>query len=303
MSDFIRWRLTLPAAEEEDLCADLWSHGCVGLQIVPAEGSTPESFAAAERLHIDVWFPDPLPTPGQGFDLEVWSGRGVERVVEEPFENRDWLEAYRSTAEPFAVGERFRIDPGEPVGELRRDRPAEPNAQGRVPLRIPARSAFGTGSHESTRLTIRWLERLDLAGLRVLDVGTGSGILAFACRHLGSGPVVGYDLDLETACIARQNMDLNGISFSLFAGRTSALSPNARFDVFLVNVLPERILHELPSLVKHLRPGGHLISSGNLVARRDELLGTFAACGLECCGELEDGEWVAFHLVRSTPDR
>jgi ribosomal protein L11 methyltransferase len=272
----------------------------VGLQIVPKEGSRPEDFAASDRLLIEVYFSDPLPEVARAFNLAGWRARDVERLAEDPFESQDWLQAYRKTAAPFDVGERFRIDPGEPTGDLWCQRPPQHNAQGRFPLRIPARSAFGTGSHESTRLTMHWLERLDLTGLDVLDVGTGSGILAFACHLLGAGRVVGYDMDLETACIAQQNMSLNGIDFSLFAGKTPALSPRAAFDLLLVNVLPERIFDELPALVKRLRPGGALISSGNLTVRRVELLSRMTACGLQVQGELEAGEWVAFHLIRST---
>ena len=290
-----RWLLTLPAEAEEDLCAELWALGCLGLQLLADDDTPPDQLERAGRLRLEAYFPDPLPETA-GFDVERWHPRGVERLADESFTPRDYLEEYRATAAPFDLGRRFRIDPGEPPEGLL-GTPPEPDDSGRWLLRLPARTAFGTGSHESTRLTLQILEDVPLEGLRVLDVGTGSGILAFACQLLGVRWVTGYDIDLETCLIARQNMDLNGLHFPLFAGPRKALAAGSPFDLLLINVLPERIANDLPHLMLHLRPGGSLISSGNLVSRRDELLQHFQAFGLNLHSELEEGEWIAFHWV------
>jgi ribosomal protein L11 methyltransferase len=290
-----RWLLTLPAEAEEALCDELWDLGCLGLQLLADDDTPPDQLERAGRLRLEAYFPDPLPEAAV-FDVERWWERGVEWVADEPFTPRDYLADYRASATPFSLGRRFRVDPGEPPEGLTHTAP-EPDVESRWLLRLPARTAFGTGSHESTRLALRLLENLPLEGRRVLDVGTGSGILAFACRLLGAGLVAGYDIDLETCLIARQNMDLNGLPFPLFAGPRGALVAGAPFDVLLVNVLPERIAEDLPHLVRHLRPGGSLVSSGNLVTRRNELLARFGELGLALHSELEEGEWVAFHLV------
>ena len=214
------------------------------------------------------------------------------------FDDQDWLAVYRKSAEPIDVGERFRLDPREPGDEASATHPSVED--GRFVLKLPARTAFGTGSHESTRLVLRCLEALRnsgrLEGRSVLDVGTGSGVLAFASMLLGSGPVLGYDLDPEALWMAGINGGLNGLAPQLFAGRPNALAPSTRFEVLLVNVLPERIRGDLPGLVDHLAPDGVLISSGNLVTQRSTLLDRFADLGLEATDELVENEWVAWIL-------
>jgi len=282
MTDFELRTFSLPAELEELLAAELWSLGALGFEVHEAE---------AGRLRLDAWFPSPVPPAMAGFELAAWQERGVRMLDCEAVAERDWLADYRAAAEPFDVGRGFRVDPRDPPGEA--------PAGERTTLRIPARTAFGTGSHESTRLVLEWLEDLDLAQRSVLDVGTGSGILAFAAEHLGASRVVGCDVDAGAVCIARGNARANGLSPGLFAGGVAALGASARFDLVLVNILPENIAGELPRLVRLLAPGGRLISSGNLADRRDELLARWARRGLALEAERYESEWVAFLLRRT----
>jgi ribosomal protein L11 methyltransferase len=300
-SGYQRWSLELPAELEDPLAAELWGCGTLGIEVREK---------APGRIAVDAYFPDPPPAALDGFDLESWHRRGVERLAVDPFAARDWLAEYRAVSVPIEVGRRFRIDPrdvddGAAVGAEVEAAAPTPGPDGRYTLRIPARSAFGTGSHESTRLALRWLEELDLAGRSVLDVGCGSGVLAFAAELLGAARVVGFDADPQAALLAAQNARWNGLSARFFAGRVAALRAAApcggAFDVALVNVLPERIAGELPALLRRLHPGARVVSSGNLAERRGELLGRLAGLGLELEGELVEGEWVAF-LLRSAAD-
>ena len=297
MASTRRWHLSCPSDLEDVLSASLWALGCLGIETRSPTGSLPEDFEGQDRLFLEVFFPDPLPEAALQFDLAAWRQQGVERHQDVLVPAQDWLSSYREVARPFDVGRRFRIDPGEPPEDATQPTsPPPPDAEGRFLLRLPARTAFGTGSHESTRLTLRWIERLPLRGRRLLDVGTGSGILAFAALLLGASRVVGYDVDLETACIARQNMVLNGLAFDVVAGTAATLAEGPLFDVLLVNVLPERIAADLPRLCGMLRPGGDLISSGNLITQSDLLIQRFADLGLTLQDHLEDGEWTAFHF-------
>jgi len=298
-SGYQRWHLELPAELEDLLAAELWGRGSLGIQVREK---------AAGRVAFDAYFPDPPPASLGGFDLESWHRRGVERLGVDPFAARDWLAEYRAASKPIEVGRRFRIDPRDVDDGAEVEAAPTPGPDGRHTLRIPARSAFGTGSHESTRLALRWLEELDLAGRSVLDVGCGSGVLAFAAELLGAARVVGFDVDPQAALLAAQNARRNRLAARFFAGRVTALGAaggvggagsDGAFDVGLVNVLPERIAGELPALLRRLRPGARVVSSGNLVERRGELLASFAGLGLEPEGELVEGEWVAF-LLRST---
>ena len=309
MSTYQKWSFTLPAELEEIFSAELWSRGVLGVEIRPlGEGFEGVSFTevgfeggaeAPTTLELDAFFADPPPEAAQDLDVGHWAERGVVRTDTGIFADQDWLAVYRKSAEPIDVGERFRLDPREP--EATAEQGTAPRVEdGRFVLRLPARTAFGTGSHESTRLVLRCLEALAADGRledrSVLDVGTGSGVLAFACLLLGSGPVVGYDLDPEALWMARINSGLNRLEPRWFAGRPMALAPSARFDVLLVNVLPERIRDDLPGLVGHLAPGGVLLSSGNLVTQRTTMLDRFASLGLEPTDERIENEWVAWVL-------
>jgi ribosomal protein L11 methyltransferase len=281
----------VPAFDEDPMTAALWAGGAIGCQIEPIAGDT-------EHLRVIAWFPsDTRRDP----DLTAWPS--VELLTDTVEAPRDWLAEYRARAQPFAVGAGFLIDPRDPDEGLMDQVDGE-----RKVLRIPARTAFGTGSHETTRLCVAWLEYLAAArgldSLRILDVGTGSGILALVALRLGARDVVAFDIDPVSVIVARDTARLNGVEpmaagLTLLATTPEALAPDAVYDLMLVNVLPERIFHAYPSLVARLAPGGRILSSGNLVTRRDELLAHLADLGLACDEEREDGEWTSFLLRRT----
>lgn len=291
-----RWRCEIPAELEDVLSAELWDLGTLGVEsdLQPnGEG----------RLGLTAYFDDPLPAALGEFDNDPWRSRGLHVASRSRHGVEDWLANYREAAQLLDIGRRFRVDPGEIDPKGAEPHSPQPVPDGRILLRIPARTAFGTGSHESTRLALEWLESIDLHGRAMLDVGCGSGILCFAAEALGAGPVIGYDLDPEAVLMARTYARLNGYAPGLFAGRPSAFErPNGtapRFDLLVVNVLPERIREDYPTVLRSLRPGGHVISSGNLVEQRDDLLGRFGAWGLESVGEKVENEWVAFLLRKA----
>jgi ribosomal protein L11 methyltransferase len=291
----------LPAAREDDLAAELWELGTLGLQVLPPPGA-PLPWAGPEHpdeeIHLEAWF-------GDG-DEPDWAATSVASWVEssEPQEDRDWLDVWRREARPVAVGESFLIDPREPGQD------GVPAAEtGRRTLHLPARNAFGTGSHESTRLALLLLERLDLDGRSVLDAGTGTGVLAFAALHLGATRAVGYDIDPAAAVHARDNGRRNGLALALFAGTGVALAPHYRrtrtFDVLVVNMIPENALPELPHLLPLLAAGGEVVLSGCLVEHVERVTGELAALGLRVRETIHEGEWAGMVAVveeRGTDD-
>jgi ribosomal protein L11 methyltransferase len=273
----LRRTFLVPSEVEEAFAPQRWAAGTLGVEM--REG--PDG-----RVRVEAYFSiDERPV-----DLDAWPR--VEMAGEETIPETDWLAAYRERARPFAAGRTLYVDPREPE-----EGPVTAPA-GRRLLRLPARGAFGIGSHESTRLVLEILEGMDVAGLDVLDVGTGTGILAFAGLVAGARSAVAYDCDPAAPFHARDNARLNGLGVRLFAGSIAALGERDGFDLALVNVVPEQILPDLEALTGHLRPGGGMILSGILAERGEEMLGAVGGLGFTERARRMDGEWIAFHVVR-----
>lgn len=298
---YLRRVYRLPAELEESLVADLWQAGTLGV----STESEPDG-----RLRLTAWFePETPPPPG----IEHISH--ISHVSDDELPDTDWMAEYRRWAVPFPLGRTLLIDPREPEeAETAAAVPA-----GRRLLRLPARTAFGIGSHESTALALELLEEAELAGRAVLDVGTGTGILAFAALAWGAARVVAFDADPVAILQARANSRLNDLHPLLFAGRAAALAPRggaapgrpprpadatvpegaaSRFDPVIVNVVPEEILPDLADLLPLLAAGGALILSGLLAERAAEVAARLAACGLRQTGRRSRGDWTALRLSR-----
>jgi ribosomal protein L11 methyltransferase len=265
----------LPPDLEEAAVAVLWMAGTLGVQ---------STTTADGRLRLEAWFP---------LDTEpIEMLPGVELEVEETVPDADWFATWRERAQPFPVGRTLYLDPREPE-----DAPPEV-PDGRRLLRLPARAAFGTGSHESTSLALELLEDADLQGRRVLDVGTGTGVLAFAALLFGARSVVGFDVDPASPFHARDNSALNGLHPRLFAGRLAALRERPRFDLALINVVPEQILPEMPDLADLLLPDAEAILSGILAERGRQVLDRMRGLGFVERDRRAAGDWVAFRVGR-----
>ena len=274
-------RVEVPAELEDELAGRLWVAGSTGSWSEPG---------APGRVRVNAFFAPDGEAPPELAEALAGLGPDVELLGAGPVPDRDWFACWRAGAAPIEAGARFLVDPREP-GEA-----PDPVAPGdRVLLRLPARTAFGVGSHESTRLAVELLERQAVAGRRVLDVGTGTGILAFAALALGARAVVAFDVDPAAALLLPQYMAINRVRFPAFAGSIAALAPGARrsFDLALVNVIPREIEPDLPALALALRPRAVALFSGILSAAADDTAGRLARHGLHETGRLEAGEWTA----------
>ncbi|MGE5232672.1 MAG: 50S ribosomal protein L11 methyltransferase [Acidobacteriota bacterium] len=273
---FERRSYLLPAEREDEVSALLWQAGTRGLEVKPA---------AAGEVRIEAYF---LAAP-EGSAPPARLASGVREVGVESLADCDWMATWREQAKPFTVGRRLLLDPREPS--------EPPPASGaRFLLRIPARSAFGTGSHESTRLALELLEGVDLERRRVLDVGCGSGVLALAALDFGARLAVGFDVDLGAALQAGQNARLNRRAGRFFAGGVAAVEPRAGFDVALVNVIPEEISPDLTLITSRLVPGAQAIFSGILRERGRRTLADLRRRGFRRLASRTAGEWVAYRM-------
>jgi ribosomal protein L11 methyltransferase len=203
------------------LIAELWERGSAGIvELSPARVRAFFEDAADRRELLDLY-------PGSSLREE---------------EDRDWVQSARDLLQPMEAGRRFFLVPEW------RDDPAPP---GRFRIAVNPGMAFGTGVHETTRLCIEALEDFVRPGMRVLDVGTGSGILARAASLLGAGPCFACDTDPVAVRIA-------GFGF---VGSVDAVAPGS-VDLAVANISPEAIVQLAPDLMRVLRPGGVLLASG-----------------------------------------
>lgn len=208
---------------------------------------------------------------------------GIHLLGRETEPERDWVAEAAALQRPVAAG-RLVLDPHEPPS-------ADPG--GRTRLFLPAERAFGTGSHESTRLALRLLLEEVPRGGTVLDVGCGAGTLALAARVAGARRAFGFDLDLEAPFASRLNAARNRLTGCAFwGGLLSSLSRSARFDLVVANMLQEEVGPLLPELGSLLAPRGRLVTSGQLVAREGEFLGLLRSAGLRPARLASEGEWL-----------
>ena len=181
------------------------------------------------------------------------------------------------------------------VGAITVAPPWDIPADGSVIVVIQPSMGFGTAHHESTRLCLQLLQELTVAGKSVLDVGTGSGVLAIAARKLGASIVVAADYDPDAIQSAQENLELNlveGLSLLLLdLGEPHALAAR-RFDVVFANLTGAMLQRFAPALVSLLAEGGALITSGVTADEEDAVVAAFAAAGLSATSRLQEREWI-----------
>jgi ribosomal protein L11 methyltransferase len=197
--------------------------------------------------------------------------------------DEDWLGEWKKSWQPVEVGERFIIAP--PWTEI-------PDKGGRIVIRIEPGMAFGTGTHETTRLCLVAIEKY-YAGGSFLDVGTGTGILAIAAAKLApDAHVEACDTDAEAVAIAQENARLNGVADRITFRVGTIEETTASADVVCANLTADVILPMLPSLISVTC--WHLILSGILDTQAEAVSARLLECGVsDTCEIMQDGEWVA----------
>lgn len=195
--------------------------------------------------------------------LEHLPAFSVELLADREWE-REWLESFK----PMRFGERLWVCPHH----------ADVDADGAVVIRLDPGLAFGTGTHATTALCLARLDSMPLEGLRVLDFGCGSGILAIAALLLGADAALGIDIDPQALTATASNATDNAVAGRLeTAGADAAQTLDAAsFDVVLANILARPLIELAPTLCESLRPGGRLLLSGILETQADEVLAAYS---------------------------
>jgi len=225
----------------------------------------------------------------------VPGGAGAPAVAVARVPPTDWLTAVAQAFPPFRVGPFF----------IRGTHVAEPPPAATLPLRIDAATAFGTGEHASTEGCLLALARLARRQRvrRALDMGCGTGILAFAMARLWRRPVLAVDSDAEAVRVARINARLNRIAplVRVVRGdgyRTPAVDAAAPFDLIAANILARPLAQMAPALARCLAPGGAALLSGLLARQAPGVLAAHRAQGLHLAGRMTVRGWTTVMLTR-----
>ena len=198
----------------------------------------------------------------------------------------DWAEAWKQYYKPIPLG-KVTIVPAWEKYEARADE---------VILRMDPGMAFGTGTHETTRLCLLLLQDEIQGGERALDVGTGSGILSIAMSKLGAKSANAYDIDPVAVKVARENVrdnDCEGVSVDVSDLLRGVDLSGGKYDFCVANIVADIILRMLPDIRTYLKDGAPLILSGIIAPRADDVREGLCAIGYRVEREITENDWVA----------
>ena len=227
-------------------------------------------------------------------DLKNFMDIGEATIEEPQTEDKDWINNWKQYFKPFSVGDIIIKPTWETVPD---------GMEGRMVVDIDPGTAFGTGSHETTQLVIKQMEKYIKPGDELLDVGTGSGILSVIGIMLGAGHVLGTDLDDNAIIATRENMEANGIT----AGRYEVIEGNIiddiktqdyagynKYDIVTANILADIIIPLLGEIAVHMKDGAVIITSGIIDMKEKAVKEAFEANkDFEILETTYQGEWVS----------
>ena len=217
-------------------------------------------------------------------ELELPSPKISLRQVDEG----DWAACWKTYYHPIRLG-RLTI---APRWEAYRPEPEE------IVIRLDPGLAFGAGTHPSTQQSLYLLQRYLQPGGRVLDIGTGCGILALAAALLGAGSVLARDIDRVAVEVARENMDFNQVADVVTVEQGDlALGLSDRFGLILANLVAPLLIPLAPALPVLMAPGAVVIMAGIIDDKRHEVEDACKAAGLRPLDEIIDGDWVALAIT------
>lgn len=239
---------------------------------------------------LGLWEADP-------FTLHVYFGqkcRSLEEEIRKKFpgvslswkkeESRDWVREYEESLNPIMVGRRFVIAPFMDADLVREIETGE-----RTAIKLVPGEAFGTGEHFTTASSIAMMETIKRYPNSVLDVGTGTGVLAIAAKHLGAKRIFACDIDPAACRVAKETMEMNGMKIPVFVSGPEAV--RGKFGLVVANILAQTLIELSPHLRRLVRGDGYLVLSGITVEMGMKVKAVFAALGFRLVEAASDGEW------------
>lgn len=312
----MKWKkFTLTTTTEAvDLVSNLFDE--IGIEGIEIEDNVPLTESETKGMFIDI-LPELPPDEGvakvsfyledlseldrilkeieEGLDeLSNFVDVGDRTIVTSETEDKDWINNWKQYFKPFTVDDILIKPTWEEVPEEHKDK---------MLIQIDPGTAFGTGQHETTQLCIRQLRKYMTPGIKVLDVGTGSGILGIAALKLGAGQVFGTDLDENAIVAVGENMEANDISgekFQVLLGNIiddKAVQDQAGYecyDIVVANILAPVIIMLQEEIAVHLKKGGIFITSGIINMKEEAVKEALTGNDqLEIIETTYQGEWVS----------
>ncbi len=236
--------------------------------------------------------PQENPQEAVAFLRERYSAEGIDsEIMLNQCRNEDWENNWKQYFHPIPVGEKLLI---RPTWE------DEYDAGDRKVLNIEPGLAFGTGTHETTRLCLQTLEKYIDEGTTVLDIGCGSGILSLAALLLGASQVTGVDIDALAVKTAQENGEANGFSepeYKILQGNLTD-KVEGKFDVVVANIVADVIIMFCKDVASFMKEDAVFITSGIIDTREQDVIDAFNKYGFEIKARHTEGGWVCFECKK-----
>lgn len=300
MGDWVEISVVCDSAAADDLAAYL-SRYCAGGAAVEQLRTDPNGRDLEARWRVKGFVPADDEATQQKIEIALLllsRDGSISEPLTRLLQHRDWAEAWKEHFPLLRMGQRLVVAP-----TWREHRAATDE----VVIRLDPGMAFGTGLHATTRLCMVALEGLVQPGDRVLDVGTGSGILAIAAARLGAGAVSAVDVDPICVQVTAENAALNGVADRVSAALGTLdtggaprvpLVQETGYDLVLANILAEVIIDMAHDLLRVVRSGGRLVVSGILAEKAADVADALAHEGLHLDEQLLDNGWAALIATR-----
>lgn len=246
---------------------------------------TPENREKIQELKIAVMMLKSKELEGlYGWDVDFGRLYAEDIIVDD----EDWKDKWKENFKPTRVTDKLVIKPTWEQYEA---------SEGEVVLQLDPGMAFGTGTHETTSLCLKLIEKYlgeKPQDKKVLDVGCGSGILSIAAALLGCSEALGIDIDEDAVQVANENVELNGVSHKVKIQPGDLIKGiDFKGDIIVANLMADLVAELAESAKAHLEQGGVFISSGILIEKKDMVADAVKAAGFDIVEIVEDGEWCA----------
>ena len=246
---------------------------------------TPENREKIQELKIAVMMLKSKELEGlYGWDVDFGRLYAEDIIVDD----EDWKDKWKENFKPTRVTDKLVIKPTWEQYEA---------SEGEVVLQLDPGMAFGTGTHETTSLCLKLIEKYlgeKPQDKKVLDVGCGSGILSIAAALLGCSEALGIDIDEDAVQVADENVELNGVSHKVKIQSGDLIKGiDFKGDIIVANLMADLVAELAESAKAHLEQGGVFISSGILIEKKDMVADAVKAAGFDIVEIVEEGEWCA----------